>query len=533
MPFLRPLRMSRLRTLLHLLAIVLGCLLLPAAAQAAGYDASGFRFSSDNYTVHQSDGDAVITIARGDTSREARAYYVAVGIGHDCGGTGCTAVPPHNWSPPDFITVNGSLDFPAGVASESFTVPIVNHGFSTLNKTFQVDIFNAYPQGIANPSKAVVTILGDEATAARSATNPLDLPVAPTNGDPLSGARFYIDHHSKPWNAMDAGNPGLRPIAEQPYTARFGWFSHPNPGEAVNRYLVTAATFAPGTVPMLATYTLVDSHCGHWTPTAADQADYHNFITSFAQGIGSFRAVLFLEEDSLITTPCLTAQGVSIRMNELRDAINVLTADCPHLVIYLDGGAADALPARVTANLLERAGVSQVQGFFLNSTHFDWTSNEIRYGEAISRMTGGKHFVVNTGFNGRGPLAPPDRARQGNEVLCNPTGRGLGPKPTANTGYLNVDAFAWTTDPGESFGPCGAGAPPLGDYWPAYGMMLIRNADYAVDHPGSISAYRVSSGSSAAQPARKAESAQKANKAKRSRHHVRKNRKKPKHSRRA
>src|SRR5205085_8509292 len=118
-----------------------------------------------------------------------------------------------------------------------------------------------------------------------------------------------------------------------------------------------------------------------------DQAAYHGFISSFARGVGRHRAVLFLEMDALITSPCLSPQGLAIRMKQLRDAISVLTAKCPHLVIYLDAGAADALSAAHTARLLRRAGVAPIQGFFLNSTHFDWTSKEIRYGEAISRRT--------------------------------------------------------------------------------------------------------------------------------------------------
>ena len=50
--------------------------------------------------------------------------------------------------------------------------------------------------------------------------------------------------------------------------------------------------------------------------------------------------------------------------------------------------------------------MAKIQGFFLNSTHFDWTINEIRYGEQISSLTGGKHFVINTGENGRRLSAP-------------------------------------------------------------------------------------------------------------------------------
>ena len=206
-------------------------------------------------------------------------------------------------------------------------------------------------------------------------------------------------------------------------------------------------------MPLLATYRVVHGLCGHASDTPADVASYKGFVDGFAQGIGSYHAVLFLEMDSIITMGCLSRHGQAVREQELQYAINTLTADCPHLVIYLDAGAADALSARQAARYLRRSGVAQIQGFFLNATHFDWTSNEIRYGEQISRLTGGKHFVVNTGDNGRGPLRPPDRVHSGNEILCNPAGRGLGPRPTADTGFPNVDMFAWTTNPGRIWRP--------------------------------------------------------------------------------
>ena len=310
---------------------------------------------------------------------------------------------------------------------------------------------------------------------------------APTAGDPLSSDRFFVDPQTASAKAAKR-YPALSVIAREPGTERFGSFSFgangvPDIRTAVSRYLTRAAWQAPATVPMLATYRVVDGHCGHWADPPADQAAYHDFIAGFAQGIGSTKAVLFLEMDSLITTPCLSAQGLDVRMNELNDAINILTADCPGLVIYLDAGAADALPVRRTASLLVRAGVGKIQGFFLNSTHFDWTGKEIAYGEQISRLAGGKHFVVNTAENGQGPLIPRNRAKDGNEVLCNPPGRGLGPLPTATTGYPNVDAFAWIADPGKSGGQCVPGAPPTGAYWPAYALMLARNANFAVGHP--------------------------------------------------
>jgi len=283
----------------------------------------------------------------------------------------------------------------------------------------------------------------------------------------------------------------IPPCRRQPGTARFGFFSYRSPyvpsiGIAVSRYLTRAASEEPGTVPLLATYALVHGVRGNGDPPA-EQAAYHNFITGFAQGIGSFRAVVFLEIDSLITTPGLNRHGVAVRMAELNDAISVLTANCPRVVIYIDAGAADALSPWTTATLLRRAGVNRVQGFFLNSTHFDWTWKELRYGRWISAMLGGKHFVINTGTSGRGPLRPKDIVRIGNEVLCNPVGRGLGPRPTTHTGYPHVDMFAWTTNPGESGGQCQdqpgyelPGAPPGGQYWPAYALMLVKNANFSI-----------------------------------------------------
>ena len=322
----------------------------------------------------------------------------------------------------------------------------------------------------------------------RDPNNPLGLAAAAATGDPLSGASFFIDYQwgnaarlARAWQQSNPQAAGmLDVIANEPGVHRFGSWNGPYPGQTVSEYLARASVEEPGTVPMLATYRVADGHCGRWSDPPSAQAAYARWIESFSRGIADYRAVLFLEMDSLITAPCLSAHGVTVRMHELSDAINILTTNCPRLVIYLDAGAADALSARHAANLLSRAGVAKIQGFFLNSTHFDWTSKEIRYGEQISRLTGGKHFVINTGENGQGPLRPADVEQDGNEVLCNPPGRGLGPKPTTDTGYPNVDAFAWTSDPGESGGACVPGAPPTGVFWPAYALGLVAHADFNV-----------------------------------------------------
>jgi Glycosyl hydrolases family 6. len=140
-------------------------------------------------------------------------------------------------------------------------------------------------------------------------------------------------------------------------------------------------------------------------------------VESLARGVGDAHAIMFEEMDSLITVGCLSKHGLAVRLAMLRDA-NQILSQVPHLVVYEDAGAADGpQSARYMASLLRRAGVSLIQGFFLNSTHFDWTLHEIQYGNAISRLIGGKHFVVNTAENGRGPPHPRDRVHQGNEVI--------------------------------------------------------------------------------------------------------------------
>lgn len=469
--------------------------LLAAAGASANVDPLGFQIQvpSRGLAVHENAGRAVITVTRSPLQSDfaAQIRYITSGDGYDpqtgrpfnCSGTACTATQYN------FKSVKGELDFAPGQTSSSFSIPITDLHQDTAPCTLQVALFGPSPApiGLGPVSSATLTILNDDQADPQPAGNPLKLPIAPTGNNPLAGARFFVDHESEAAHAARR-NPALEVIASQPGTARFGTFSYsspyvPNIATAVSRYLERAAVQEPGTIPLLATYRIVDGACRRRhgaADTPAQQQSYEDFIQGFAQGIGSYPTVLFLEEDALITTPCLSPQGLTVRMNELNDAIDTLTADCPHLVIYLDAGAADALRASDAAHLLERAGVAKIQGFFLNSTHFDWTSREIRYGEKISRMIGGKHFVVNTGENGRGPLRPQNIVTQGNEVLCNPPGRGLGPKPTTRTGYRNVDMFAWTSNPGESGGACVPGAPPTGVYWPAYALMLVRNADFNV-----------------------------------------------------
>ena len=465
------------RRITILAATLVGALLGPAAAQAAPFDPLGFRLSSPVYFVNENAGQAVITITRIDTTQEAQIRYIAQP------GTAERGF--------DFEPVKAMINFLAGQASATFSIPIIDHGVPGLAKTVNIGLFGPSPIGMSVPNQAVLTILNnDPVSIVQNLLNPLGLSTTPAASDPLTGARAYVDPQS--WYASEvetlrSQNPAessmMNVIAQEPGVQRFG-HGIQNPAIPVQEDLSRAQVEEPGSVPMLSTYWLVDaglihSRCGHYSDSPARQAQWHQWIQNFANGIGDYRAIVFLEEDSLITVGCLSHQGLAVRMAELNYADNVLSK-LPRTVVYLDAGAADALPATKAAQLLREAGVAHTEGFFLNATHFDWTLNEIHYGWKISRLTDGKHFVVNTADNGRGPLVPRSRTRDGNEVLCNPPGRGLGPKPTFDTGYRDVDAFAWIANPGKSGGTCRPGAPGVGYYWPAYALQLIRNADFTV-----------------------------------------------------
>ncbi|HWE33745.1 MAG TPA: glycoside hydrolase family 6 protein [Solirubrobacteraceae bacterium] len=469
--------MAYARRIAILVATLVGALLGPAAAHAAPFDPLGFRLSSPVYFVNENAGQAVITITRLDTSREAQIRYIALP------GTAERGI--------DFEPVKAMINFLPGQASATFSIPIIDHGIQGLVKTVKIGLFGPSPIGMSVPSQAVLTILNnDPVSIVQSVLNPLGLSRAPASDDPLTGAHGFVDPQS--WYANEVSSlrsqhPSeatmMNVIAGEPGVQRFG-HGIPNPAIPVQDYLARAQVQQPGTVPMLSTYWLVDAavihpRCGHYSDSPARQAAWQQWIQNFANGIGDYRAIVFLEEDSLITVGCLSHHGLQVRMAELKYAVNVLSK-LPRTVIYLDAGAADALPATKAAQLLRAAGVAHAQGFFLNATHFDWTLHEIHYGWQISRRIGGKHFVVNTADNGRGPLVPRNRTRRGNEVLCNPPGRGLGPKPTFNTGYRDVDAFAWIANPGKSGGSCRPGAPAVGYYWPAYALQLVRNANFRV-----------------------------------------------------
>jgi endoglucanase len=73
---------------------------------------------------------------------------------------------------------------------------------------------------------------------------------------------------------------------------------------------------------------------------------------------------------------------------------------------------------------LNQVGVDHARGFSLNTANFLTTDEETGYGEAISALTNGSHYVIDTSRNGAGPA--PDAPLNwtptcGSNVPVNPT----------------------------------------------------------------------------------------------------------------
>jgi endoglucanase len=244
------------------------------------------------------------------------------------------------------------------------------------------------------------------------------------------------------------------------------------------------------------------------------------------------------------------ATAAADRFAMLNYAVDALKAK-PNVSVYLDGTHSGWLGAGDAADRLYQAGVLRADGFFLNVSNYRFTEHLVKYGTWISKCiwfgdpgsgswgaghfewcasqysspngpvdpndfstwiytdqwytdnvesqtwvpypgdAGLKHFVVDTSRNGQGPWTPmvsyPDA-----QDWCNPPGRGVGLRPTMDTGNTLIDAYLWIKIPGESDGECTRGLgpggttvdpewgiidPAAGQWFPQMALQLAQNAN--------------------------------------------------------
>jgi cellulase/cellobiase CelA1 len=219
----------------------------------------------------------------------------------------------------------------------------------------------------------------------------------------------------------------------------------------VQNYLCRMQRTEPGAVAEITTYFIKHgSKC-----IVAAEPKFAAEVNAVKDAVGNFPALIFVEEDAIDTICWHNPAVVRQREQLLKYEIDTLS-QLPHALLYVEGGTSDANNPRQVARVLNASDAYKIRGFFTNDTHFNWAYKEIQFGNKVARLTHGLHFVVDTRGDGNGPLKNRNPVKYGNEQLCNPPGRGLGPKPGASDGasygmyspYL--DGFVWVTTPGES-----------------------------------------------------------------------------------
>ena len=278
--------------------------------------------------------------------------------------------------------------------------------------------------------------------------------IDPESPNPLLGLKFFVDQESPPWQewraytrAGDTAKADLIwKIAREPRNLWLGRFTRPN-FEVKVRRLIDAAK-AQGAIPL---FTVLRAQSTKCSPTyrgggPAEDRRTRAWYDDLARAIRGDRVVIAFEPDSLGTIDCLARSRRDDRLKLLRYGVDALS-ELPNATIYLEGGASDWEAAERTAKQLKAIGIAKVRGFMLNATHFDWTSANIKHGLELSRRTGGKHFVINTAKNGRGPVSYRSNGRR-ITIWCNPGLRGMGPAPTTDTAHPKVDAYLWINRPG-------------------------------------------------------------------------------------
>jgi endoglucanase len=288
--------------------------------------------------------------------------------------------------------------------------------------------------------------------------------------NPFAGQRLYVDPNSAArrqadtWRRTQPTDAALiERIAREPAARWFGdWVRdvRREVGQAVST--ITSA----GALPVFVAYNIPLRDCGSYSAGGARTPEaYRDWIRSFADGVGGRRTIVILEPDALAGMDCLTAAQRQERVALIGEAVRTLKAR--RAAVYLDSGHARWQSAEEMARRLTLAGIAQADGFALNVSNVQSTAANISYGERVSRLTGGKHFVIDTSRNGI-PGTDPRR-------WCNPRGRALGVTPTTRTAHPLVDAFLWVKPPGESDGTCGGG-PNAGTWWAKYALELSRLA---------------------------------------------------------
>jgi endoglucanase len=287
----------------------------------------------------------------------------------------------------------------------------------------------------------------------------------PAPDNPFSGATLYTYPESSAATAAsltsDADEAAaFAEIASVPTAVWLLPEAHPTGAIAEFVTQIGTDAAARSELPVFVVYGIPSRDCGNFSAGGIDANEYPMWISAIARGLATTKAIVILEPDAIALSPSCNTQDETASL--LQDAISRLSVSSA-TTIYLDGGHSAWLEPRDMARLLVAAGVDRVRGFATNVSNYNSTDDEREYGEAMSALLGGSHFVVDTSRNGSGSTGE----------WCNPPGRSLGDTPSGVDDGSRQDANLWIKNPGESDGECNGG-PPAGQWWPSQALELAR-----------------------------------------------------------
>ena len=312
-------------------------------------------------------------------------------------------------------------------------------------------------------------------------------------GNPLSGKQWFVDcnwgeawmgaRRAEDWSrsahryvispqkpevtSLIANYIAKQPIAKWIGPSRLGMY------QTTFDYLSRTAMQAPGATRFIVFRRLESGNCRRYAvpnQTIYGPKVHAQLVDSFARAVRDANQadsggplVVVIEPDVLASVKCTLAtingkagrtRFLNTRLAEISHAVGAFSK-LPNTTAYVDAGASDYVGWKYQVNLLKRVGINRIRGFSLNVTHYDWTRDNIEYGNRLAKALG-VHFVVSTGRAGGGNL-PDALIRRGYERGCNIPNAGLGPAPTVRTASRYADAYLWLLNPGFSDGNCQSG----------------------------------------------------------------------------
>jgi Glycosyl hydrolases family 6/Ca-dependent carbohydrate-binding module xylan-binding len=288
------------------------------------------------------------------------------------------------------VYVDGALKGTVTLTSSSFLhYPVPLSGLADTTHTLTVSYKNDYSTGTCDRNAYLDYVL----------LNTPDVPPAPTTGNPFAGAKLYVDPNRdavatvRQWEASGRleGARQLRKISQSASPPMYfaEWTEYPNDGVQFYVDHFAREWNADGSLPVFGAYALPHRDCGSYSGGGfTTAAQYKAWIDGYARGIGYKKVVVVLEPDGLAGMSCLTDAQRRERMDLIKYAVYALKAQ-PNAHVYVDAGHSRWQTAETMVSRLKASGIERADGFALNNANFNWTSEEITYGEKISAGVGG------------------------------------------------------------------------------------------------------------------------------------------------